>query len=259
MTADAVGFPAADLTQNAFLGGRITLSQPRRGYRAGIDPVLLAASVPARAGDHVLDLGCGAGTALYCLAARVPGLDLTGVERQAAYADLARRNAAAAGLDARIVTGDVAALPAEIRARRFDHVLSNPPYFEAAGRSPAADPGREAGLSEETPLATWVDAAARRTTPGGTVTFIHRAERLPELLEAFAARLGSLELKPLLPRDGRPARLILLRGRKGGRTPFVLHPPLVLHAGEAHVHDGDDYNPAVAAILRDGKPFKFSA
>ena len=96
-------FADADLTCNDFLGGRVRLYQPVKGYRAGVDPVLLAAAVPARAGDHVLELGCGAGQALLCLAARVPGLRLTGVELQAAYADLARRNGALNGQGVHVI------------------------------------------------------------------------------------------------------------------------------------------------------------
>ena len=259
MTADPAVFGPAETTRDAFLGGRVTLHQPKRGYRAGVDPVLLAASVPAKPGQSVLDLGCGAGAALFCLAARVPGLGLTGVERQQAYADLARRTAAEAEWTTRIETADLGSLPATLRQQSFDHVMANPPYFEPTGRQGAEDPGREAGLAEETPLETWVDVAARRTAPGGTVTFVHRAERLPDLVTAFAARLGSLELKPLLPRAGRAVRLILLRGRKGGRAPFVLHAPLVLHAGARHEQDGADYAPAVEAILRRGEALQFSA
>lgn len=252
-------FAPEELSRDAFLGGRVMLKQPRRGYRAGVDPVFLAAAVRARPGQRVLELGCGAGPAMLCLAARVPGLALTGIERQPAYAALARDNARAAGADARIECADLSALPAELRQRSFDHVLANPPYFEADRRVSAADAGREQGLAEETPLATWVAVAARRAAPGGEVTFVHRAERLPDLMAAFAAHLGSLELKPLLPREGRAARLVLMRGRKGGRAPFALHPPLVLHRGARHERDGEDYTDAVESILRDGAALQFSA
>ncbi|ETW13542.1 hypothetical protein ATO8_05916 [Roseivivax marinus] len=260
MTAEArAGFAPEALSRDAFLGGALHLLQPRGGYRAGIDPVLLAASVRARAGQSVLELGCGAGPALLCLGTRVPGLALTGIERQDDYAALARRNADENGIAAAIVTADLTALPADVRQVRFDRVIANPPYFESTGRTRAADAGREAGLAEETPLATWIEVAARRCSPGGEVTFIHRAERVPELLAGFCAHLGAVELQPLAPREGRPPRLVLARGRKGGRTPFRLHAPLVLHRGASHEKDGDDYAPEIEAVLRRAADLHFSA
>lgn len=247
-------FPPEELTENAFLGGKVRLMQPREGYRAGIDPVLLAAAVPARAGQHVLELGCGGGVGLLCLAARVPGLRLAGIERQAGYADLARRNAALNGADMAVEDGDIAAMPRSIRAQQFDHVFANPPYFDPATRSAARDTGREAGLAGDTPLDGWVGAAARRVKQGGSVTMIHRAEALPILLAAFNDHLGSLVAQPLAPRAGRAARLVIVRGEKSGRAAFRLNPALILHDGDTHARDGDDFTARIRGILRDGEP-----
>lgn len=236
----------ANLSHDAFLGGRLHLWQPRRGYRAGVDPVLLAASVPAQSGQSVLDLGCGAGAAALCLGARVPGLDLLGVERQAGYAELAARN----GLD--VVKADLADLPDSVKQRSFDHVLANPPYFDRGAGVGASDQGREAALGIDTPLLAWVDAAARRLKPKGYLHLIHRAERVPDLLAAVQPRLGSVALWPICPRVGKVAELIILRARKEGRAPFCLHAPIILHAGPRHERDGDDYTPEIQAVLREG-------
>ena len=137
------------VTEDGFLGGRLRIRQPKRGYRAGMDPVLLAAAVEARAGERALELGCGVGVALLCLLHRVPGLHGTGVERQGDLAALAEVNARANGAAARIVTADVAALPAALKVESFDHVLMNPPFFERHAGSAAADAGREAGRGED--------------------------------------------------------------------------------------------------------------
>ncbi len=243
-------FTDAELTRDAFLGGRLSLLQPREGYRAGTDPVLLAAFVPAGQGESVLDLGCGAGTAALCLAARVPGLELHGLELQPAYAGLARRNAVDNGITLHVHEGDLRAMPKELRARAFDHVLTNPPFHTDA--TPSRDAGRavahhEAGAG----LADWIAAGLRRLRPGGTFSLVQRIERLPEALAALAGRAGAVEVLPLAPRTGRPAGRFLLRARKDSRRPFVLHAPLVLHEGPAHARDGDDYAPAARAILRD--------
>ena len=246
-----------DLTHDAYLGGRVHLFQPENGYRAGIDPVLLAACVPAVNGESVLDLGCGAGAASLCLQARVPGLTVTGVERQADYADLARRNAEENTAEMEVVQADLAALPLDLRQQQFDHVIANPPYFQPAGRKPAQDAGREAALTEELGLETWIDTAARRLAPQGYLHVIQRAERLGDLIAAVVPRLGSLEVLPIAARIGRAAHLVIIRARKGGRSPFRLHAPLILHEGAHHLTDGESYVPQIRAVLREGAPIQW--
>jgi tRNA1(Val) A37 N6-methylase TrmN6 len=247
------------LTYDAFLGGRMHLYQPKNGYRAGIDPVLLAASINATAGQSVLELGCGAGAAGLCLAARIPGLTLSGVERQADYAELARRNAQVNGVDLSVIEADLTELPSAVRQLQFDHVIANPPYYRRGRGTIARDHGREAALGEDTPLAAWVDVATRRLAPKGYAHFIQQAERLPDLLAACDRRLGSIEVLPLIPRAGREAQLVILRARAGGRAAFRLHAPLVLHAGEHHGRDAEDYTPLVGSVLRNGAAIELGA
>lgn len=242
-----------ETTDSAFLGGHLSLLQPKHGYRAGADPVFLAAAVAAKAGQSVLDLGCGAGTALFCLAVRVDGLDLTGVELQAELVGLAEQNAARNGLTARIVQGDVADLPEEIRERRFDHVITNPPFFDRARGSAAAGAGREVGRGEGVNLATWLDVALRRTAPKGRLTLINRIERLPECLTALQERAGDIVVLPLLPRRDRAAKLFLMTARKDAKGPFTLQAPLVLHEGDRHDEDRDSYSARAQDILRRGQ------
>lgn len=239
------------LTTDRFLGGRLEITQPANGFRAGIDAVLLAAAVPAQPGERVLELGCGVGTASLCLAERVAGLDLTGVEIQPDYADLARDNAVRAGRAMVVFAADLQALPAEIASRDFDQVFANPPYYHRAGRDAAQDAGRDLALAGQTPLSAWIDCAVRRLRPGGCLTVIQRPDRVPELLGALDARMGAIEFLPLIPREGRPASLVLIRARKGRRTPFSLRAPLVMHRGARHEMDADDYQPEVAKVLRN--------
>ncbi|MFG6568322.1 tRNA1(Val) (adenine(37)-N6)-methyltransferase [Sulfitobacter sp. 1A13679] len=249
-------FTEDDLTCDAFLGGKLHLWQPRRGrgYRAGVDPVLLAASIEAKAGQSVLELGCGAGAAVLCLGARVPGLTLTGCELQPAYAELARRNGGAA---LEVVEADLTEMPLHLRQRQFDHVLANPPYFDRAASVQSRDPGRETALGEATPLRQWVRTAARRLKPKGQAHFIHRAERLPEILAALPHEMGSVEVLPLASRAGRMPELILLRARKNGRGAFRLYPSFVMHRGARHEGDGDSYVPEIEAVLRRGAPLVY--
>lgn len=248
------GFSDSDLTCNDFLGGRLRLLQPQKGYRAGVDPVLLAASLRAEPGHSVLELGCGAGQALLCLAARIKGLSLTGVEVQGAYADLARRNAALNAQALEVFEADLAELPADLRQRQFDHVIANPPYYRAGAHSQAEDAGRRVALGEETALEDWIAVAAKRLAPRGYLHMIQRADRLPDMLIACQGRLGAIEVLPLASRQGRAAELVILRARKGGRAAFCLHAPLVLHEGARHERDGESYTSEISAVLRQGAP-----
>lgn len=236
------------LTLDAFLGGLVRAWQPRDGYRAATDPVFLAASVQARAGESVLELGCGVGVASLCLNARVAGLSLTGVEVQGPYAALAIRNAALNTAPLRVIEADLTAMPDDVRAQSFDHVIANPPYYAASGPA-ARDAGRDRALREETPLALWLDVALRRVRDGGFVTLIHLTERLPDLLAGLTPRACVMVL-PLAARAQRPAKRVIVQARKGGRAPLVLLPPLVIHEGDHHPGDGEYFTETVRRIMR---------
>lgn len=247
-----MGFLSKDLSRDLFLNGALEILQPLSGYRAGVDPVLLAATVPAFAGDSVLELGCGGGVASLCLAARVQGVVLTGVELQPEYADLARRNADLNGHKMEVHCADLTHLPAALLQQSFHHVIANPPYYLRQHGTSAADAGRETALVEDTPLADWIAVATRRLKPKGYLTVIQDAERLPELLAAMDNRLGGLKIQPLSPRVGRPAHLVIVQARKGARAAAQLLAPIVMHEGAAHDSDRESYTAQIRAALRDG-------
>lgn len=243
-------FPDDALTDDKFLMGRLRLLQPARGYRAATDPVLLAAACPARAGESVLDLGCGAGAAALCLGARVPGVVLAGLEVQPEYADLARRNAERNGMVMEVVEGDLTAMPRGLR-RDFDHVIANPPYYDAGG-SPSPVAARDRALRVATPIAAWVAAAGARLRPGGWLTMIFATPCLPEALAALPPKLGSAMVLPLEPRLGRAPPRVILQARKGGRAAFRLLAPFTLHEGPSHDGDRESYTQAANDVLRNG-------
>jgi tRNA1(Val) A37 N6-methylase TrmN6 len=235
-----------DLTDDAFLCGRLRLWQPARGYRAATDPVLLAACVPAQAGDRVLDLGTGAGAAALCLATRVPGLSLAGVEAQALYADLARRNAARNGLSFEVHEGRIEDMPPALR-RDFDHVIANPPFYVPGG-TPSPDAGRATALMADTPPDLWAAAGLRRLRPGGWLTMILSTALLPAALRVQP----NATVLPLAAREGRAPTRVIVQWRKVSRAPFRLLAPFVIHQGPAHDGDREDYTPAAEAVLRQG-------
>ncbi len=242
MTAEA-----ALVGADRLLGGRIRLSQPVKGYRVAIDPVLLAAAVPSRGIDLVLDAGAGTGAASLCLAARLADCRIVALERDPEMLALLERNVRDNGFSDRIrvLGGDLADPPAELRRLTFDLVMTNPPYG-AAGRGTPAAPERRSATVESLPLATWIAACLRRLAPRGHLLVIHRGDRLAELVRAVAAGCGDLRLFPLWPRgDAGAANRLLLLARKGVRSPSRLLRGLVLHRPDG------GFTPEAAAVLRE--------
>ncbi len=250
-----MSFADEQLSRDDFLGGALRIRQPLQGYRAATDPVFLAAAVPARAGQSVLELGCGAGVALACLCRRVEGLQAHGLELQADYAELAERNARDNGLEMTIHQGDLLVMPAALRALGFDHVFANPPFYPRNAASGASDRGRDTAHREgEAGLADWITAGLRRLKPRGYFTMIHRSERLVDILAGLQGRAGDIRILPLVPRAGQDARRVIVQARKGAAGPLRLLSPLVLHKGVAHEKDEDSFNTTIRKVLREIQP-----
>ena len=230
-----------------FLDGRVTVAQPELGFRSGLDAVMLAAAVPAEAGQAALELGAGAGTASLCLAARVPGLSITGVEREDGLAALARDNAAANGAECTFVAADIFALPVELK-RDFDQVFANPPFHGEGKVSP--DERRAAALMDDGKLSAWLKLGLQRTVSGGFFTAILRADRLNEALAALPEK--GVCAFPLWPREGATPKRVIVQARKGSKAPFSLLPGLVLHASDG------SWTPGAEAVLRRGSALALS-
>jgi tRNA1(Val) A37 N6-methylase TrmN6 len=237
-----------EFTEDALLGGRVRLRQKRDGFRAAIDSVLLAAATPAAPGETVFEPGAGAGAAALCLAHRVEGCRVVGIELRADLVRLAGDNARLNGLGDRLdfVIGDIARPPPRIEPGGFAHVMMNPPHHAADRVAVSPDAERAVANTEGTAtLAVWLDVGLRMLRRRGTLTLIHRADRLDEILAALAGRAGEMVVFPLWPGQGaKPAKRVSVRARKEARTPLRLAPGMVLH--------GDDgaFTAPANAVLR---------
>jgi tRNA1(Val) A37 N6-methylase TrmN6 len=218
-----------ELTDDAFLGGRVKAWQPARGFRAGLDSVTLAASVPARAKEHVCELGSGVGVAALCLAARVPGLHVTAVEIDAHLAALAQANAERNTAPIDVVVADLLKRPRTLPRQHFHHVLTNPPFHDIAKGTRAPEDAKARATSAHAPdLVTWLRFARALVRPKGTVTAILPPEQLPLALQALAPEGQGVEIIPLWPKPGALAKRIIIRTRMNSKAPLQLHAGLVL-------------------------------
>lgn len=248
------------LTVDAFLGGQLRLAQPEAGHRAGLDAVMLAAAAPVVAGQRVLDAGSGMGVVGLCIARRVPGCHVTGIEVDPSLAALAGENAKINELSDRYraLSGDLTGPLSHIetlgpKRDSFHVVVSNPPFYGAGRGSVSLEPAKHrAGVMPEGGLEDWIRFMTTMTSPGGTLVLIHQAAALGEILALLDGRCGAAKVYPLFPRAGEPAHRILVSARKGSRAGLTLRQGMVLHG------DGNQFTDEAEAVLRHGAAITLS-
>jgi tRNA1(Val) A37 N6-methylase TrmN6 len=271
-TPHAPPHSATGVTSTHLLGGRVKVMQPQKGYRIGMDGALLAAacaSLPKV--KTALELGCGVGGALLSLKMRRPALALTGIEREPDYAALARENIRLNDFkDMAIIEGDIGQgyktlfsspaiagtfVPREVAGAvppegakpppRFDLVFSNPPYFDDPDTLRAPHEAKRPAWIADDGLEAWLDFAQAAVVDQGHIVFIHRADRLADILGGLSKKCGSFVIRPILPFAGKDAKRVLVRAQRLGKAPLRLLPPLILHDNGVRKH-----TPEVEAILR---------
>jgi tRNA1(Val) A37 N6-methylase TrmN6 len=247
------GVPAS-LTEDAFLGGRLSILQPEKGYRAGIDAVFLAATIPVNSGETVFEAGIGVGVASLCLLARQNNLHVTGMEVMARYAMMCEENAKRNGFaeNVRIIHADVKEAQRKDLAHMpqhgsFAHAFANPPYYEEGKvtQSPSLLKAQAHSFGPED-LELWIKIMYSMVTLRGTVTMIHRPDTLGRILTCMEEKFGDIRVAPLYAREGTAASRVIVQGVRGSKAPMQLLPGLVLHG------EGNGFTADADVILREG-------
>jgi tRNA1(Val) A37 N6-methylase TrmN6 len=246
------------LTEDAFLGGKLSILQPEKGYRAGIDAVFLGAAIPVKEGETVFEAGIGVGVASLCLLSRCNNLHVTGMEVTARYAMMCEENAKRNGFGnhVRIIHADVKeAMRRDLSTMpehgSFNHAFANPPYFEEGKVTPSPSLLKaQAHAFGPDDLELWIKVMHAMVGLRGTVTMIHRADTLGKILTAMEEKFGDIRVAPLYAREGTAASRVIVQGVRGSKAPMQLLPGLILHG------EGNGFTPDAEAVLRDGAAWR---
>ena len=234
------------------LGKKVTLRQPKSGFRTSLDSVMLAAACPAADGTRILDMGCGVGGAAFCVMHRLPMADVTGIDIEPEYIACAEQNIEInnTASRSRFLHSNILDYTLDSPSDRFDHIICNPPYLEAGAHIPSPDPvkaGAIGNVDADLTVKEWVGAGLRLLKSGGTLTMIHRADAVDRIITAMGNRFGAVEIIPLWPKAGRNAKRVIVRAIKDRKSVATLHAGLVLHDADG------EYTAEASAVLYEGK------
>jgi tRNA1(Val) A37 N6-methylase TrmN6 len=244
-------FSKSETSRDYFLDRGLTIYQPIKGYRAATDPVFLAAACPAKKGQDILELGCGVGTASFCLYKRVK-VNLTGIEIQEGYADLAIKNGRLNSIPIDVEVCDLVHMPKKIKNKTFDQIIINPPYYSEGTLS--NDDGKNKSTRIDDPLSSWVDQGIRRLKPKGWITIINKAENLTETLISLNEKAGDIQIKPLTSSKCKTANRVIIRAKKNSKGITKIYSPLLVHTVQG---GSKKFSDLAENILRKNYPIIF--
>ena len=217
-------------TKDKFLGGKILISQPINGFRTSIDSIFLSAAVNLKKNNSILELGCGVGTILCSLKQRENNISVFGVELQKKYAEFAKKNLKDNNFEGKIFNSDIINLPNEVLKKSFDHIIFNPPYLKKDIVLENTINEKKISIKEsEVLLDDWIKIALKRCVNGGYINFVHRAERLSEILYLIGDKAGCIKILPIFSKRNKNSNRIIITAKKGSKSNLIIMPPLVVH------------------------------
>lgn len=235
------------ISLDTLLEGKVKILQPSHGYRAGLDAVFLAAACDIRGGQSLLDVGCGVGSVFLCINQRIPNLEIYGIEASDVYFELAQKNLQENACSANLFLHSIPEKGDPLSGKKYDHVVTNPPYHEREHHAPSPSPLRARALGETTvPLDAWLDYCLRKTSDQGYITLIYPTKRIDDVLSYLHLRAGDIHIYPLWS-DEVSCKRVIISGRKNAKGGTVLHRGMLIH------NDDGTYTSAAENILRKGQ------
>lgn len=226
-----------------YFGGQVTVFQPKHGYRAGTDALLLAASLCGKPGESFLELGVGSGAVTLLAAHLNPDCSFSGLENNADMLALAWKNTAA-HKNIEITEGSIRSLLKDWHLK-FDQVFTNPPFFDKRNAVRMPDVKAPSFINKSMGIEHWINAMLLTLMPRGYGTLIYRADSIEKVLAALSGKAGRLRILPIHSFAGQPAKRVLIQFRKGVKSESTLLPALVLHEREG----AEKFTPEVMKII----------
>jgi len=246
-----------NITEDSFLDGKLSLFQPTKGFRAGLDSVLLAASVNAKPGEKVLEIGAGVGTVLFCLMNRISGLEATGIEIMEEYHSLSLLNAQKNKINANLILGDFFTY-GNLKKEIFDQIFFNPPYYPVSNYKISDNKLLEiAHIEYPGILKKMLTFALKRCKPYGYITLIHRPSRISDILSIFKNVAGDIKILPIVSSNSKNASRMIIRARKSAKGDTKLLNPLYLYKDSKKMGQKKQYTFEIQNILRNGHGLNF--
>ena len=246
-----------NITEDSFLDGKLSLFQPIKGFRAGLDSVLLAASVNAQSGEKVLEIGAGVGTVLFCLMNRISGLEATGIEIMEEYHNLSLINAKRNKINANLILGDFFTYE-NLKKEIFDQIFFNPPYYPVSNYKISDNKLLEiAHIEYPGILKKMLNFALKRCKPYGYITLIHRPARISDILSILKNGAGDIKILPIVSSNSKNASRIIIRARKSAKGDTKLLNPLFLYKDSKKMGPKKKYTSEIQNILRNGHGLNF--
>ncbi len=212
---------------DAFLGGKFHAYQPKKGFRAGTDTILLAAAVPAQKDDHVLEIGAGSGVGLMALATRIEGLNLYGVELLEENTERANRNLNSMSLNGKVITENIFESRHPWLKLQFDHVFMNPPFYPKKTFSSPKEQSRAEAHILQNDLKHWIEAGLKRVRAKGSLTMIFPTEGLKNILMAIPDN-NAIAIRPIQSKANSCANRVIINIKTQQKHPLRLYEPIVL-------------------------------
>jgi FkbM family methyltransferase len=215
-----------ELTEDSILNGKIKLFQPQNGYRAALDPIILASFIRLTPSQRVLDVGCGVGTISMILKRNENTAEITALDMDKEMCQICEQNASTNGLAVEVLNTGIENY-ALSKEGAFDHVVTNPPFFEE--KSSRISDSKKLANFETISLVEWISLCLNNLKNKGIFSIIHRVSRLEEILSTLKGRAGAVKITPIFPKSDREANRIVVQAKKSSKSETTILPGIIVH------------------------------